>query len=456
MFQLFEGLLQQLLVHKPAKPIDFLIKTLKTPQNPHVVILGPPGAEARLQCELLAAKAGLVHVTASEVWRDPCNASTEEGADARARIESGELDAASLPADLMIPLLKQKLRSDACVSQGWVLEGFPSTPAEAQKMLGAGLLPTSLIHLDMPDAVATARLTGRRVDTVGSRVYHVDENPPPDAEVAARLVQRPEDTPARVAERIAAYRKNMAAVLPLFKRCSTEVDASTATAENLAETILPIATAPTPSRAPRGCPRVALLGGPGSKAEAVAASAAARYGAVLISARAIIKSAAAGQNTLAKQLAPFVQAGDYVSPLDLVAGQILARLGAEDVRKRGFVLVGYPATKAQAAWLDEKQVRLRHVVHLEMSADAARSALVGARFDPVDGSEYHVDGPMPTDADARARLAPHPLQSDAAVGAALADWQQRAPELLAHYPNVTTEDATRPVLALEERIAPCF
>ena len=45
-FQLFESLLQELVVHKPDKPIDHLIKVLKRDSVPRVVVAGPPGAEA--------------------------------------------------------------------------------------------------------------------------------------------------------------------------------------------------------------------------------------------------------------------------------------------------------------------------------------------------------------------------------------------------------------------------
>ena len=45
-FQLFEGLLQELVVNKPDKPLDFLIKVLKREAVPKVVVSGPPGGEA--------------------------------------------------------------------------------------------------------------------------------------------------------------------------------------------------------------------------------------------------------------------------------------------------------------------------------------------------------------------------------------------------------------------------
>ena len=64
-FQLFESLLQNVLVDKPDDPIDHLIKQLSRDNVPRIVVAGPPGAQSQSVCELLAAKANLVHVISS-------------------------------------------------------------------------------------------------------------------------------------------------------------------------------------------------------------------------------------------------------------------------------------------------------------------------------------------------------------------------------------------------------
>ena len=69
----------------------------------------------------------------------------------------------------------------------------------------------------------------------------------------------------------------------------------------LLDAALPTVTAELPSRAPRGCPRVLLLGGPGSGAEGRGSSLAAVYGAKLISASELLHGAAlSGSRAIAK------------------------------------------------------------------------------------------------------------------------------------------------------------
>jgi adenylate kinase family enzyme len=142
---------------------------------------------------------------------------------------------------------------------------------------------------------------------------------------------------------------------------------------------------------------------------------------------------------------------------DVVGNLVLSRLGDEDVRTSGFVLVGYPATSAQAAWLKKRKVWLRHVVHLDLSAKAAEAAITGQLYDPWDGELYHKVTNMPDDEDTRARLVPHPKNSKAVVKEALKAWNAAKPALLKAYAtDLATEDATRPQRELVERLAPCL
>ena len=75
-FQLFEGLLQDLLINKPQDPIGHLVKALKTPSVPRVVVAAHPSVDAFTQCELLALRMGLVLVNEPELWREAAKAGT--------------------------------------------------------------------------------------------------------------------------------------------------------------------------------------------------------------------------------------------------------------------------------------------------------------------------------------------------------------------------------------------
>ena len=128
-YQIFEGLLADLLVHKPADPIAHLIDQLKSTAVPKVVITGPPGSDTRTQCEKISTTLGLVHVYGPDLWREASKEGTANGLKAKEVMDSG---AAELPDELLLDLVKEKLSSPDCVSKGWVLEGYPTTGAQVR------------------------------------------------------------------------------------------------------------------------------------------------------------------------------------------------------------------------------------------------------------------------------------------------------------------------------------
>ena len=69
-YELFEGLMADLLIKKPNDPIAHMIASLKQPPRPRVFVFGPPGADTQSQCELISSKLGLVHVVPKAVWRE--------------------------------------------------------------------------------------------------------------------------------------------------------------------------------------------------------------------------------------------------------------------------------------------------------------------------------------------------------------------------------------------------
>ena len=65
-FRLFQRLLQELVIHKPEDPIEFLIKTLKTTPAPKIVIAGAPASGKGTQCELIVKRFGVVHISTGD------------------------------------------------------------------------------------------------------------------------------------------------------------------------------------------------------------------------------------------------------------------------------------------------------------------------------------------------------------------------------------------------------
>lgn len=409
----------------------------------------------------MVSKLDLVHVYGPDLWREASKNGSEIGLKAKAMIDAGE----EVSDDIMLDLLKEKLRSSDCASKGWVLEGHPTTSNQARGMLAAGLLPSRVLLLQLDDDEVMRRLTGRRVDPVGNAVYHLEDAPATDEEVIKRLVQRPEDTEDQVSTRLAAYRQSAATVLPHFLKVLSEVDGALPK-DVLYEAIAPSISADMPSRAPRGCPRVVLLGGPGSRSEEVAEEVALQFGAKLISAPAILKAESLRPESVLGQLAKeeYLEKGNIEGitkhkQLDsMLRAKLLQRLQQEDVRHAGFVLHGFPMTKAHANFLDKHGVWIRHAVHLKMENGAAKRRVTAARVDPITGTMYHPDDPgWPSDPALLSRLVQPEHSSDAHVKKMLTKWRDRSPPLLKAFAAELEEvDATLPLPTMVEKLAHCF
>ncbi len=164
--------------------------------GPRLVLLGRPGAGKGTQASLLSEIYGVVHISTGDMLRDPSGSVAALGSEARAAIDAGEL----LADDLVIALVAGRMAQDDVVERGFVLDGFPRTPAQADA-LAAMLAPETVdvaIDLEVAPEVVQSRLVGRRL--------------------AAGEASRRDDAEEVVERRLARYEAEAAAVAEWFAR----------------------------------------------------------------------------------------------------------------------------------------------------------------------------------------------------------------------------------------------
>ena len=200
-----------------GRPAPHLIEALKK-DRPRRVIIKPPAADTRSQCELdiVEDRAG---ARAGPTW--PGILPTLLCLRAESQGSGRQLDDRRDPGRPDARPAKEKLNSEECLSNGYVLEGYPNTAMQARAMLAAGLLPSRVLVLQLDDEEVKRRLDGRRVDNANNKVYHLTDAPPP---AGADVVHREDDKPEQVELRLAAYRQAAAAVLPHFRKVLRELD----------------------------------------------------------------------------------------------------------------------------------------------------------------------------------------------------------------------------------------
>jgi len=123
------------------------------------------------------------------------------------------------------------LDSVDCKENGWLLDGFPRTQAQAVALADAGVSADCFIFLNVPDNVLVERVVGRRTDPVTGKIYHMTFSPPNDDEVLERLEQRSDDTEEKVKVRLEQFHANVDAVKGSYDDISVDIDGTKAPAD---------------------------------------------------------------------------------------------------------------------------------------------------------------------------------------------------------------------------------
>jgi adenylate kinase len=96
---------------------------------PQLIVLGPPGAGKGTQAARLAERFGLARIGPGEILRQKAQADSPSGERIRAIMAAGEL----APDELIDELVRERLEA-LSPGQGFVLDGYPRTAAQAETL----------------------------------------------------------------------------------------------------------------------------------------------------------------------------------------------------------------------------------------------------------------------------------------------------------------------------------
>jgi adenylate kinase len=96
-----------------------------------LLFLGPPGAGKGTQAQQLASSNGLLHLSTGDLLRAEVQAGSELGKEAEAVMARGEL----VGDALVLAIVRSRLAQQAASGGGgWLLDGFPRNPAQAEAL----------------------------------------------------------------------------------------------------------------------------------------------------------------------------------------------------------------------------------------------------------------------------------------------------------------------------------
>jgi len=195
----------------------------------NIIIAGAPASGKGTQCEIIKEEFGVVHLSTGDMLRAAVAAGTEVGTQAKEFMDSGKL----VPDEVIIGIIRDRLDEADCKEQGWLLDGFPRTAAQAEALADAGCTADCFLFLDVPDEVLVERVVGRRTDPETGKIYHMTFSPPPadDEELIARLQHRSDDTEEKVVVRLEQFHANVAAVKGSYEDIMISIDGNRAPAD---------------------------------------------------------------------------------------------------------------------------------------------------------------------------------------------------------------------------------
>ncbi len=178
-----------------------------------LIIFGPPGAGKGTLAQELQSRLGVPHLDMGGLLREEIERGSEVGKLVSFYISQGKL----APDEEVFEVLRQRLGQ----AEGYILDGFPRTTAQAE-MLERVSPPDIVLNLVVPEEVIVKRLTARRLCRNCGAIYNLVSLPPAREGVCDRcggeLYQREDDRPEIVRERLRVYREQTEPVLQYYRK----------------------------------------------------------------------------------------------------------------------------------------------------------------------------------------------------------------------------------------------
>ena len=172
-----------------------------------IIILGPPGSGKGTVSERLAADFHLLHVSVGDLLRKEAKKDTALGKKISSYIDKGNLVPHRLAADIAKKAIGRK--------KDFLFDGFPRSIDQAKLIEDVDI--DVAVYLGVSEKEVVKRLSGRRIDPVTGKTYHLEYLPPPK-NIMKRLVQRKDDTPKVIKERFKVYHKETEPVIKYYQK----------------------------------------------------------------------------------------------------------------------------------------------------------------------------------------------------------------------------------------------
>lgn len=169
-----------------------------------IILLGSPGSGKGTQAQFITQKYAIPQISTGDMLRAAVREGTPLGVEAKKVMDAGGL----VSDDIILGLIKERITQADC-QNGFLLDGFPRTIAQAEGLEKMGVIIDNVVEIVVADEEIVKRMAGRRVHTQSGRTYHTLFNPPKvegiDDVTGEPLILRDDDKEETVRKRLSIY-----------------------------------------------------------------------------------------------------------------------------------------------------------------------------------------------------------------------------------------------------------
>ena len=208
-----------------------------------IILLGSPGSGKGTQAQFITEKYAIPQISTGDMLRAAVRAGTPLGIQAKQVMDSGGL----VSDGIILALIKERIAQPDCAN-GFLLDGFPRTIAQAEGLKNMGVVIDTVIEIVVEDEEIVKRMAGRRVHLQSGRTYHVEFNPPKvegiDDVTGEALIQRDDDKEETVRKRLSVYHEHTKPLVDYYSAAGQQAKFSSiagiGTVEEITEKIFAI------------------------------------------------------------------------------------------------------------------------------------------------------------------------------------------------------------------------
>ncbi|OXB73491.1 UNVERIFIED_CONTAM: hypothetical protein H355_012458, partial [Colinus virginianus] len=346
----FQNMLEELIIHKPEDPIQFMIDHLKEYNDdaPRICILGPPASGKTTVAIRLCKHLDAIRISQETLLSKETLAVTKEAKAYKERKQK-------IPNALWANLIRERLSNVDCIKQAnntfmvWFNRaGFWKASLKIRNRHGCcnhlasfrgmlvssarfmhdcnqqlpeikQLMRTTLFFLFLPavvlagvvvlyaaDTTLIERDSGKRLDPLTEEVYHTTFDWPSDVQIQQRLV-KPDQSEEEMSKQLLEYHRNFPGVFQIYQKVLRSINADQPCVDVISQALTYVQTRHR-SAAPF-TPRILFCGPPGSGKSLQAALIAQKYGVVNICCGQLLKEAVADKTKLGELVKPYIDNG---------------------------------------------------------------------------------------------------------------------------------------------------